>query len=114
MKTGATVTSHGPMNLSVNPATGKMYWVSYWGAGTGPGYFKVADYPSGSNAKIIEANVGAENHADYMAHDPVANRVWYFHRTSTGVTLKYANGDGTGVTGTGLTGFDSPLVIFNE
>nr|HPH03552.1 hypothetical protein [Spirochaetota bacterium] len=53
---GATQTAN---NLVVNPATGKMYWVSYWGAsGNGPGDFRMADYPSGANAKRIDTNGG--------------------------------------------------------
>jgi len=112
---GATQTAN---NLVVNPATGKMYWVSYWGAsGNGPGDFRMADYPSGLNAKVIDTNGGSglTSMADYLAFDPVANRVWYFQRDASAVAhLKYAKGDGTGVTATGLGGFNSPMVIYNE
>ena len=116
--TGTTDTSHSPNNLVVNTATGKMYWVSYWGAsGNGPGDFRMADYPSGLNAKVIDTNGGSglTSMADYLAFDPVANRVWYFQRDASAVAhLKYAKGDGTGVTATGLGGFNSPMVIYNE
>jgi len=115
--TGTTDTSHSPNNLVVNPATGKMYWVSYWGAGDGPGYFEMADYPSGANAKRIDTNggTGATTVAEYIAIDPVADRVWYFHRNASGVVyLKYAKGDGTGVTATSISGYNSSMVIYNE